>query len=136
MASYKSIDDVPMELRPYTVVYKKKPRSILNRRLIIEKKVTEEQLERILSLHVEKLKLFDSMTKLDPEKNISLLMEKAKIFEGIEFSLQENWNFDKNSDFHEWYSVPHCGCPKLDNHDLHGTELRVISGSCLIHGVT
>jgi hypothetical protein len=44
------------------------------------------------------------------------------------------WGFDQNPNFHHWYTVPKCRCPKLDNAERWGTSYGIVSGSCPIHG--
>lgn len=122
------------EIKYNTVVYNGKPMYNLNGRLIESQGVTDEQLKRLLVLHELKLFLFELMEKTDDPVQ---LKAGADLFEQIEFALQRNWNFTEDAGFHEWYTVPKCRCPKLDNAERRfpgaSVDLRIYSGDCPIH---
>lgn len=121
---------------PYVIRHPKtgKPTYRLNESLAKQQKVTSEQLANLVRLHERKLMLFDQMQELDPHTQQAKLKALAAVFEQIEYQLQENWNFTQDRNFHEWYLVPHCSCPQLDNQDRKGTPYRVITQTCPIHG--
>lgn len=64
----------------------------------------------------------------------------VRVIEGLEFTLQMLWGFDRNSDYHRyWHRVKGCTCPSMDNNDplYHGH--RIITQGCPFHdpaGVT
>jgi hypothetical protein len=59
----------------------------------------------------------------------------VKMVENIEYDLQECWGFNKDVSFHSyWYRIKGCTCPKIDNADRFGTEVRVYNAGCKFHG--
>lgn len=102
----------------------------LNRALVEKMGLDQNQVNKILVLHQEKHDVFDAMKETDDKKTLRNL---AKLVTQIEFDLQEAWGFQKDSSFHEWYMVPKCTCPKLDNQDRKGTPYNVYSSTCPIH---
>lgn len=115
----------------YTITVDGKCLYRLNEGLAIRQKVTDEELKRLVVLHELKLFVFSHMTKNDDP---DFLRECADIVTQIEFALQRNWHFPEDENFHEWYLVPGCACPKMDNADCRGTTMRYINMSCPIHG--
>lgn len=107
----------------------------LNSRLVADKKLTDDEIWKLVELHEQKLVIFEEMaTALVPEE-IKLVRELAAQITKIEFRLQEIWKFPKDENFHAWYRIPHCSCPKLDNDDCRGTPKRFINPRCYVHGV-
>ena len=120
-------------MRDYTVMYEGKAMYTLNERLAIRQGVTDEQLETLKELHALKLALFERMnTTVDHAE----LKRGAACLEDIEFGMQRAWNFPEDRGMHEWYLIPGCTCPKLDNAERRypGAEQRIISADCIIHG--
>lgn len=108
-----------------------KPVYALNASLVLRQKLDASELRALKSLHAEKLKYFKLMKETDePEQ----LREYAKQVEFIEFEMQKNWHFPQDASYHEWYRVPKCTCPKMDNEDRRGTEYKSIDPQCPIHG--
>lgn len=117
----------------YIVTYNGKPVSRLNERLAKKQGVTDEQLTQLRLLHEVKHEVFRLMTLTsDPEQ----LKNGANLVEQLEFALQRNWNFPEDRGMHEWYDVPGCTCPKMDNADNRypGSEMRIHMMDCPIHG--
>ncbi len=120
----------------YVVWYKDEPLSILNERLAIKQDITDSDLEELKALHVEKHIMFLELEKLDStkDKDIEKLKKGALKLEIIENSLQDTWGLGANSDYHEWYLIPHCTCPKMDNADMKGIDRRIMNSACPVHG--
>ena len=51
-----------------------------------------------------------------------------------EFDLQDLWGFTPDPNYHMFWTMEGCTCPKMDNRDAWGTPYHVYSGSCPIHG--
>lgn len=66
--------------------------------------------------------------------NNKALKMLANMFESLEFEQQTLWKFDRNKNFHYWFDIPGCSCPKMDNRDRIGTEHRIMIDTCPIHG--
>ncbi len=107
----------------------------LNEDLIKKQKVTEVQKIELLNLYKV---LINKIEKSYNEISLSKIKEISKEIEDIEFKLQENWNFSKDSNYHRyWLDVNHCSCPKIDNLDfIYFGRGKIINTSCLIHGNT
>lgn len=115
------------------IIYKGQPHGALNERLILRQGVSDEQLERLKQLHVMKLDLFEEMKETDDRDK---LREGAKRLQAIEFAMQDNWNFEQDKGMHEWYLIPKCTCPRMDNIDNRypGSDRRIINLDCPVHG--
>lgn len=112
------------------IVYNGQLKGYLNESLIRQQALTPEKVEKIKKLHLKKWEIFEEM---ENETSKELLKSYAQLVETIEYELQNLWGFSKDKNFHEWYKVPHCKCPKVDNEERKGTPYRVISQYCLIH---
>lgn len=102
----------------------------LNRRLVEQQGVSDEELQNLKDLHVRLGRVYAQMRETD---DVQLLRELAAECTDIEFEQQKNWHFSQDANFHNWYNVPKCLCPKIDNHDMKGTKYRYYSGDCPIH---
>lgn len=114
-----------------TVIFEGKPMYQLNSALVLRQGIDVSELRALKSLHAEKLKYFKLMEETDDKAK---LREYAKEVECIEFEMQKNWHFEQDSRFHEWWRVPKCTCPKMDNEDRRGTKYKVIDPECPVHG--
>ena len=90
-----------------------------------------KNLEEIKKLHLEKNKVFSKMKKSRKKETLKKLAEEVG---QIEFKLQAAWNFPLDKNYHRWFEVPKCTCPKMDNIDMLGTKYRIIAEDCPIHG--
>lgn len=113
------------------IIYKGKSKGFLNERLIKQNKVTPEKIEKILKLHTKKLEIFEEMSQ---ESSREILKAYSKLVETLEYELQALWGFSKDKNYHEWYLVPQCQCPKTDNEERKGTPYPIYNKSCPIHG--
>lgn len=102
----------------------------LNKRLL-DAKNAWGNVKDLVETHLKKLDLFD---EIDAGKWDEKLPEAAKELEKIEFTLQSLWGFDCNAQFHEWYLIPKCECPIMDNRERQGTKYNIINLSCPVHG--
>ena len=92
-----------------------------------------EQVPELIKVHKEKLDIFMIMKDLeDPE----MLRKCADQVTEKEFELQRLWGLPEDRNGHDWYMVPKCECPKMDNHDYKGTKYSVRSGNCPIHSIS
>lgn len=108
---------------------------VLNRKLIEKQGLTQEQVDAIKALHVQKHDVFKQMTdEFEHACDQDVMRGYAKRVEDLEFALQEQWGFTQDKNFHEWYNVPGCACPKMDNAENKGTPYRIITDGCMIHG--
>jgi hypothetical protein len=108
------------------------PITRLNSRLAEQQLVNDEELAALVYSHQLRHILFESakMLKNDPLK----LKIVARVFEALEFEQQKLWHFKENADYHRWFDLPGCLCPKMDNMDSLGTPYRVHAQNCPVHG--
>lgn len=103
----------------------------LNASLVLSRNITRSDILLLKHLHAEKYDYFSRMRDTDDSVE---LREYADHITNIEYAMQSAWNFPQNQDFHEWYLVPKCTCPKMDNAERRGTPYGIVSGDCPIHG--
>jgi len=103
----------------------------LNSNMARDQNVSSENIEMLKETHILRALIFAAMERTD---NITTLKNFAKMFERLEFLQQELWGFKKDSNWHQWFDVPKCKCPKLDNADRIGSEESVMNSDCPIHG--
>lgn len=115
----------------FNIVYEGRVVHKINSILFEKRNLTDETLEEMKIKYFEKVVLFDQMRKTD---DTSVLKECAEKITQVDFELQRLWGFPQDKNFHDWYYVPKCTCPKLDNADNKGTEFRITNQDCPVHG--
>jgi hypothetical protein len=103
----------------------------LNRHLVRRMGIGPEGLKALRESHAERLRLFAAM---DTETDPAALLKLARLFDALEFRQQALWGFELDANFHLWWSVPGCSCPKLRNEGLVGRPYRAVNSLCPIHG--
>jgi len=91
-----------------------------------------DNLDRIKFLHKFKLVVLRKMRDTD-KSDVSGLHRCRDIVTNIEFKLQEAWGFEANANFHQFWKLPHCDCPELDNMDAYPYR-SYVNMSCVLHG--
>ena len=104
----------------------------LNSRLAVRQKVTDDQLQALRASHVVRRTIFD-LAKAN-ETHATTLRMLARVFDNLENEQQLLWNFGADPNFHRFFDMPGCTCPRMDNEDRLGTPYHVYSGDCPIHG--
>ena len=106
--------------------------SILNEALAKKQKITEKQRKNLLMLYKDLKELFDEANNDENlDKNGPAYSDMLR---ELEFSLQDNWNFDRDELKHTWWNrFNKCTCPKMDNAERFGFP-KYISGDCPFHG--
>lgn len=103
--------------------------------LMLDKQNCWDKLEDIKHLHEVKYLL---MVEMDSSNSSGMgsdvLKTYAKLITEVEFKLQDAWGFPRNNDYHRFWDLPGCKCPKMDNDDRWPTGYYVINGDCPIHG--
>lgn len=96
---------------------------------------TPENRDIILNLHRDRHYLFQQMRET-PATDLQQLAMYRDTLQQLEFNLQAAWGFDQDENFHTyWFRAPHCTCPKMDNSDQFGSEIKYISADCPLHGI-
>ena len=105
--------------------------SMINQNLVNRQKVSAEDVKKIVKLQTIRKYFYDFIELSNDKEEIRRL---DKIITQIEFQLQKLWGFPQNRNFHRWFDVPKCSCPKWDNADSLGSDFRIINHSCILHG--
>ena len=104
----------------------------LNDYLIEKQGLTEEEVDVIKGLHIERLMTEKYMETLFNREEIQ---SWYKVWVQIQYELQASWKFPKNADYHPSHRLSKCVCAKLDNDEKLGTPYRVLTKGCPIHDV-
>ena len=102
----------------------------INRDLLVTQGV-EKNLETIKDLHLAKFKIFDKIENTDDKDE---LKKYAYELNHIEFNLQEAWGFPRSNNYHKFWLMPKCKCPKMDNEERYPGAFYVVNASCPLHG--
>lgn len=105
----------------------------LNKKLAKKQGVSKEQLEALKLSHQLRFLLFETAKTTTEPLKLKML---ANLLEILEFRQQELWNFPIDKNYHHWFELPNCICPKLDNLDRLGTKFRIYDYKCPVHGVS
>lgn len=118
----------------YIVYVDGEPVSGVNPNLVDSLKISDEPLEEIKLLHMMRHKNVSLMRLLDPVAENDQLKWCSRLWHEMESDLQRLWGFPIDSSFHRnWWALPHCTCPKMDNADDFPYQ-RYYNGDCPIHG--
>ena len=115
----------------------KKHKTQLNEKLLISQNVTPEQKQNILDLHELLHEIFNLAKNLNRKNLLNYDMGHmiSKNVQNIEFKLQDDWNFQRNTMFHRYQNqIPGCMCPTMDNNDMLPSNHRWYNMSCPFHG--
>jgi len=104
----------------------------LNQKWIKDKVIDADGVAKLEEIHAKRIDLFN---RIEKETDVIKLNEMAKEIDEIDFALQDAWGFEKDIKYHTWwYRLPKCTCPKMDNREMVGTDLRITSLDCPLHG--
>lgn len=120
-----------MDYGKYVVVYHGVPVLRLNANLAKAQGVTDTELAEIADLHCQRLNIVASMeSETDPAELKKLFADWTE----NQYLLQDKWHFKRSANYHKWWDVPHCTCPKLDNDDAYPSGDYFTHLQCPIHG--
>lgn len=51
-----------------------------------------------------------------------------------QFSLQRAWGFEEDKNYHRFWDLPGCLCPKMDNNDNYPSGYYYVNFGCPLHG--
>jgi len=102
----------------------------INPRLVARQGISDEQLEIIKALHVERYETERVMETAAVED----LKDLASYLVGIDQRLQHAWKFEYNPNMYRFWDVPRCLCPSVDNSDRYPTGFYIINKRCPLHG--
>jgi hypothetical protein len=119
-------------VRDLAVFYKGKLVTVLNPLLVEKQKLNKEQVKELILTHEDRARIFEEMRNTDDVEDLKMYAEQ---FEALEYEQQRIWGFPQDRNFHRWFDVPKCRCPKMDNAENIGTKYRIIAGHCPIHNI-
>lgn len=104
----------------------------LNPRMAIAQGVNDDQLAALRASHLLRREIFD-LAKENVTNTFALEM-LANVFTALETEQQKLWNFKPDPNYHRFFDLPGCKCPKIDNAEAVGTSTKIYSNDCPIHG--
>lgn len=119
---------------PHAVVHQGVVICYLNHNLLELLELRDVSPDRVLELKELHCRLYEVYRAMEATDSVWELRKLAKCVTGIEFAQQRAWGFQENENFHRWFEVPKCLCPKMDNTEQLGTLYRLIYRDCPIHG--
>ena len=106
----------------------------LNHRLVEQTSLTDAEVINIKVLHKIRLAIIEYMKQLDPKEDLQELKNLYKLYIDNQYDLQLAWGFTADPSYHDWFEVPHCTCPKMDNRERKGTKYQIYNQDCPFHG--
>lgn len=105
---------------------------MLNPVMVEKQGLSRKEQLKIIVLHEEKNRLIGEMRDATDNEKIRELADRIT---EVEYSLQKSWGFQLDANYHRWYDLPHCSCPKVDNEERWGTsQPGIYNADCIIHG--
>lgn len=117
----------------YNVYLNGKHVTTINPGLVRSKNITDEQLEVIKELHVQRLSIEEVMKNTSPE-NKNQLKSLFKDWTHTQNELQEAWGGTINPALHPFWQVPHCTCPNYEQGSYQEEAIVYHDPECPVHG--
>jgi hypothetical protein len=98
--------------------------------LVLKQNINDEQLFSLKEIHIKKYliaKQIEFSNKIKEQK------ELAKKFHIVEFELQRAYGYKEDAEFHKFWELPKCICPKKYNDNLIGKKGKIKDPHCHIH---
>jgi hypothetical protein len=103
---------------------------MLNPQLVMNQKLTIDEINELKTLHLIRIKLFERMEKTTDKHQLNI---STHLLENLEFALQRAWHFKEDRLLHSWwFQAPYCTCPKNENWEHWGIK-RIINPNCILH---
>lgn len=99
--------------------------------LIKKHGLDEACVQRIALLNME-ISFFKNQMR--QEANQEMLREYNSHINNLQFELQEAWGFSRNRNFHKFWAVPKCTCPREYNEKRYPRGGYKTNRKCVIHG--
>ena len=103
----------------------------INMELAARQRLSESAIADIQAGHIYREFLVARMASTDDKSSLKSLFAA---WTENEFHLQRLWKFTEDANYHKWWYVPKCTCPKLDNNDAYPYGYYVKSTNCPVHG--
>jgi len=108
-----------------------------NKELLLKQEVTREQRQELEHIYALLENTVNVAKILEEDDNLTYTTGSiiSNTIRDIEFSLQKQWNFPQNENYHSYQMrLPGCTCAKMDNQERWGTPYQVITKTCPYHG--
>jgi hypothetical protein len=97
----------------------------------VQKGLDDDTVSLIKKYHKVEIDLDNELSKETDSNEIKLLIFQWHV---IQLKLQELWGFEMDKNYHKFWNLTACTCPKIDNEDRHPSGYYVYSGDCSLHG--
>jgi hypothetical protein len=116
-----------------------KPLHAINHYIVNRQNISDEILEEIKHLHIVRDDINKSLLAIIEDTSTSvnfkgLIKSLLSRWSDNEFKLQELWGFPADVNFHRFWDIPGCKCPKMDNDERVGVDQKIITSTCPYHG--
>ena len=116
-----------------TVYYKGVAKNQLNPAFVRKQGITDiETIKELILTHEDRWRIFEAMEATDDPEDLHMFAEQ---FENLEYEQQKLWGLKPDRNWHRWWEVPKCACPKMDNRDNYPSKYRIIAGHCPVHSI-
>jgi hypothetical protein len=105
----------------------------LNPILMRQQNLQQDRYDMLIESHRLKFMIMDTMEKHDPVMDRGFIRWCAELIDKLEFVQQAFWGLSLDPNFHMFWILPHCSCPKAENEHLWGTCVHMHDPDCPIH---
>lgn len=102
---------------------------MINMQLANERKLSDEDIKNI----IYRQKYRETLAEMYTSGKYSARLYQEE-WTANEFELQKLWGFPEDQQYHKFWKMQGCTCPKMDNEDAYPTGFYVNNGSCPLHG--
>lgn len=117
----------------YDIYFNGVQKNTINPGLVRSKNISDEQLEVIKELHVQRLSIEEVMKNTDPT-NKNQLRSLFKDWTHTQNELQKAWGSEPNAQLHPFWQVPHCICPNHKQGKYQEESIVHHHPECPVHG--
>lgn len=121
------------DLEKYKVIFLGEVVHYINPRLAARQGLTDLQIDELKDLHIKRCQLYERFTYFLTQEN-SYIPELLKEYTAGEFAMQRLWGFPEDANYHRFWDIPACTCPRMDNNERVGTPYHITSSECPLHG--
>lgn len=103
----------------------------INPNFVRRQNISDETLKKIVDLHVQRILLEESFVS---PTNTMTGEEYHEQWTKNQCDLQNLWGFGVDYNYHMFWRMSGCDCPKLDNQDNYPSGPYYFNSSCKVHG--
>lgn len=124
-----NVEEVP-HWKKYPIIVNGTVVGYLNASLVEKQRLSDFDIKSVIALHVLLFAEYAAMEDTDDPRELRRI---SGVISMIEYEQQRFWGFTQDRRFHNWYRVPKCTCPKVDNMERRGTDYQIINEDCPVH---